>query len=80
MHNVHESYVDMLMMRAHLGVAKGEVGVFEENVHMHPSHIQLLISLQLHLVALRQGPVPLTCRLHTCTDMLLLFATVFTKG
>jgi hypothetical protein len=80
MHNVHESYVDMLMMRAHLGVAKGEVGVFEEDVHMHPSHIQLLISLQLHLVALRQGPVPLTCRLHTCTDMLLLFATVFTKG
>ncbi len=39
MHSVHESYVDMLIMHVYLGVAKGEVWVFEEDVHMHPSDI-----------------------------------------
>lgn len=39
MHNMHKADMNMLLMHVYLGVAKREVGVFEEDVHMHPSHI-----------------------------------------
>lgn len=50
-----------------LWVAQGKVGVFEEDPNMHPSHIQLTVPFQLHLMTIWQGPILLTPSLACST-------------
>ena len=47
-----------------LGVAQGEVGLLEKDVHMHTPYIQLSVPLCWHHMALWNRPVSFTPRLH----------------